>query len=98
VIYHRDYQRGFERLLETLFARLPADSLHSVSLGNFRLPKQNFKIMHDLYPHEKIFNQAFALDNGMVSYPAELEAEMMEFCESALLQYIPRSAYFPCRW
>ena len=54
--------------------------------------------MHDLYPEEKIFNQAFALDNGMVSYPAELEAEMMQFCESALLQYIPRSTYFPCRW
>jgi spore photoproduct lyase len=98
VIYHRDYQAGFTALLKTLFEQLPLDQLHSVSLGSFRLPKQNFKIMHDLYPQEKIFNQAFELNKGMYSYPAEIESSMMAFCESALLQYIPQSIYFPCRW
>lgn len=98
VIYHRDYQAGFTALLKTLFEQLPLDQLHSVSLGSFRLPRQNFKIMHELYPQEKILNQAFELSNGMYSYPAAIESSMMAFCESALLQYIPQSIYFPCRW
>ena len=98
VIYHRDYQQGFEALLSTLFRQLPAEQMHSVSLGSFRMPKQNFKIIHDLYPEEKILNQAFELQGNMLSYPQQREQDMMAFCESALLQYIPRSAYFPCRW
>ncbi len=98
VIYHEHYQTAFEKMLGTLFEHISPSHLHSVSLGNFRLPKQNFNIMRGLYPEEKIFNQAFSLDQGMVSYPADIEAEMMSFCESALLQYIPDSIYFPCRW
>jgi spore photoproduct lyase len=98
VIYHRDYKNAFEELLKTLFKQLPADQMHSVSLGSFRMPKQNFKIIHDLYPEEKILNQEFELINGMHSYPQHREQELMAFCEAALLQYIPQSAYFPCRW
>jgi spore photoproduct lyase len=98
VIYHRHYQQGFEALLKTLFDQLPAEQIHSVSLGSFRMPKQNFKIIHDLYPQEKILNQTFEIQQGMLSYPQQREHEMMAFCESALLQYIPQSAYFPCRW
>jgi hypothetical protein len=38
------------------------------------------------------------LDNGIVSYPPEREREMIDFCESAVLQHIPREAYHPCDW
>jgi spore photoproduct lyase len=98
IIYHRDYQPAFRALLQKLFAVLPVASLHSVSLGNFRLPKQNFNIMRGLYPEEKIFNQPFTHENGMVTYGPELEQEMMSFCENELLGYIPDSIYFPCSW
>ena len=98
VVYHQDYQQGFAQLLQRIFDRINPDMLHSVSLGSFRLPKQNFKTMHELYPQEKIFNQAFELNQGMLSYAAEREREMMTFCENRLLQYIPSSIYFPCHW
>jgi spore photoproduct lyase len=98
VVYHATYQDEFLLLLETIFDQITVDQLHSVSLGSFRLPKQNFKNIHDLYPQEKILNQNFEIQNGMVSYAPEREQEMMEFCEDALLQYIPQSIYFPCRW
>lgn len=98
LVYHRDYQQAFTQLLQTIFTQIDIKTLHSVSLGSFRLPKQNFKTIHELYPQEKILNQPFELQHGMVSYPQEREQEMMAFCEQALLGYIPDSIYFPCRW
>ena len=98
VVYHRDYQSSFNDLLQTIFSQIKVSDLHSVSLGSFRLPKQNFKTIHELYPQEKILNQPFELQHGMVSYPHDREQAMMAFCEQALLQYIPDSIYFPCRW
>ncbi len=98
VVYHQHYQQEFAELLERIFQRISAESLHSVSLGSFRLPKQNFKTMHELYPEEKIFNQAFSHHQGMIGYPEEREQEMMAFCEQTLLQYIPGSVFYPCHW
>jgi hypothetical protein len=50
--------------------------------------------MRKLYPEEKIFNQPFSLNRGIVRYTAKLEQEMMMFCESELLGYIPEALYF----
>lgn len=98
IVYHHDYRQEFPQLLQRIFECISVDQLHSVSLGVFRLPKQNFKTIHELYPQEKILNQRFEVRHGMVSYDVRRETEMMEFCESALLQYIPDSIYFPCQW
>lgn len=96
IVYHADYQREFSELLKSIFGRIPVESLHSVSLGIFRLPKQNFKTIHELYPEEKILNQSLELKDGMISYSPDREQAMLSYCENALLAYIPRSVYFPC--
>ena len=96
VVYHTDYQDQFRALLASIFERIPVDALHSVSLGVFRLPKGNFKTIHDLYPEEKMLNQPLELRDGIVSYPAQREREVLEFCETLLLERVPRSIYFPC--
>lgn len=96
IVYHAQYQQAFDDLLQKIFRRITPETLHSVSLGVFRMPKQNFKIIHDLYPGEKLFNQPFEMHQGLVSYPSDREQEMLSFCESALLKYIPDSIYYPC--
>jgi spore photoproduct lyase len=98
IIYHDNYQQGFTSLLDEIFAAINPASLHSVSLGAFRLPKNNFKQVSRLYPDEPLFAQKLALNNDIVSYPLEQEGEMMAFCESRLMQMIPPEIYFPCNW
>jgi spore photoproduct lyase len=98
VIYHPDYQAAFPALLEQIFGVIDAQALHSVSLGSFRLTRDHFRSASRLYPEEPLFAQPMALDQGIVSYPREREREMIEFCETALLQHIPSQSYHPCAW
>ncbi len=98
VIYHADYRAAFRRLLERIFAGIDAEKLHSVSLGSFRLTRDHFRRVAKLYPEEPLFAQNLLLDNGIISYPADREREMIDYCETELLRYIPRHRYHPCEW
>lgn len=98
IVYHSNYQAEFTALLEQIFAQLDASAMHSVSLGSFRLTRDHFRSVSRLYPDEPLFAQAMELDNGIVSYPAEREREMIDFCEAAVLQHIPKQSYHPCDW
>ena len=98
IVYHDNYQASFSHLLETIFATIDANQLHSVSLGAFRLPKNNFRQINKLYPDEPLFAQNLALNDGIVGYPLTLENEMMRYCEQQLLQHIPAHCYHPCEW
>ncbi len=98
IIYHRNYQSEFVQLLQQIFSVIDAASLHSVSLGAFRLPKDNYKQVQRLFPDEPLFAQNLALGNDIISYPLTLEQEMISFCEQQLLRWIPPEIYFPCNW
>jgi|TARA_B110000967_G_C18846621_1_gene542316 spore photoproduct lyase len=98
IVYHENYQASFSHLLETIFSIIDPNCLHSVSLGAFRLPKNNFRQVNKLYPDESLFHQNLVLDNGIVGYPLAQEEEMMRYCEQQLLQHIPTHCYQPCKW
>ena len=98
VVYHPNYRTEFTALLEQIFSVVDADAIHSASLGSFRLTRNHFRDAARLYPDEPLFAQRMTLENGIVSYPRELEREMIEFCEAQLLQHMPRHSYHPCAW
>jgi len=98
LIYHADYKLSFANLLKRIFEQVGPEMLHSVSLGSFRLPKNNFKRIANLYPDEALFSQQLDLNGGMIGYPRNLEHEMMAYCEQEILKYIPESIFFPCSW
>lgn len=98
VVYHDNYQASFSDMLDKIFTQIDADQLHSVSLGAFRLPKNNFRQVSKLYPDEPLFAQNLALNKGIVGYPLTQEQEMMAYCEQQLLQHIPLDCYHPCNW
>ncbi len=96
IIYEDTYQAHYQALFKTVFARVKLEALHSVSLGVFRLPDKYFKKVQKLYPEEKLFASPLVSQQGMMSYKAELEAEMMQFCTHELLTHIPEEKLFPC--
>lgn len=97
LIYQHGYLQQYRRLFEQVFAVLSPKSLHSVSLGVFRLPEQYFKKMHKLYPQDRLFASPLHTEGGMVSYKAELEQEMTRACGEMLRNYIPAEKFFPCQ-
>ncbi|MCK5478220.1 MAG: DNA photolyase, partial [Methylococcales bacterium] len=96
LIYQTGYQQQYKNLFEQVFSRIKLESLHSVSLGVFRLPEKYFKKIHKLYPEEKLFASPLETTQKMTSYKSELEQEMMQYCTDQLLAYIPKSKFFPC--
>ncbi|MBI4358802.1 MAG: DNA photolyase [Candidatus Omnitrophica bacterium] len=96
LIYHEDYKAQYERLFREIFLSLKVESLHSVSLGPFRLPKPWYENMYRLYPDEKLFAGPLGEHRGMISYPVEIEQEMLGFVRERLLDYTPQSLLYPC--
>jgi spore photoproduct lyase len=96
LIYHRNWRANYRELFAQTFARVSSAQLHSVSLGQFRLPTAMYKRMHHLYPEEKLFAWGLAEREGQVSYRSELAAEIHAFCTEELLQHIEQNIFFPC--
>lgn len=96
LIYVEDYQTQYRNMFEELFSRVNLDTLHSVSMGLFRMPDNFYKNAAALYPDEKLFAGPFTKQSGMISYREELEHSMTQYCEAEILQFIGKNRYFPC--
>lgn len=95
LIYVDDFKPMYEGLIEKVFSSIDADSVHSVSLGSFRMPKDYFKTIARLYPEEPLYAMPTELgEDRMVSYPTGMKTEMLEYVAALLLKWIPRSRFF----
>lgn len=95
-IYHENFLAHYKRLFETTFKRLPVSSIHSVSLGLFRLPKEMYERIYKLYPDERLFSGPLEEKKEMVSYLPEIEKKMSDGIIQLLSQYVPDDILFPC--
>lgn len=97
LIYTSEYQSQYRKLFIDTLARCNPDLLHSVSLGNFRLPKNFFKSLKKMYPDERLFASPLEEDKGIFSYKAQIQSDMLNFCREEILQHIPEDKFFPCQ-
>ncbi len=95
LIHHPGFEESYRELFEDVFTRLPPESIHSVSLGPFRLPKGFYDTLYRLYPEEKLLAGPLATRDGMVSYREDLEREMTELCVAELRRLVPPAKLFP---
>lgn len=95
IIATEDFETIYNAFFQNVFAKVDLQRVHSVTLGEFRLPQSFFKNMHALYPDEKLFNNDLTHTDDMVSYQPELSEEMRAFCQDRILQNIDASRYFP---
>lgn len=91
-----NFEALYSDLFEQVFNELNIAALHSVSLGPFRLPKPFFKKMIRLYPESKLLAADMNLRDNMLSYDANTESRLLNYCESQLQDYIKPDQYFPC--
>ena len=96
LVYQSDFRQLYSEFFDSVFGIIDQERLHSVSLGSFRLPKQFFSRLSRMYPEERLFASPLEEKNGMISYRAELEKEMTDYCMEQVLGYTPASKLFPC--
>ncbi|MFO1350503.1 MAG: DNA photolyase [Gammaproteobacteria bacterium] len=98
LIYCVDFRLQYRELFRAIFARVPAERIHSVTWGPFRLPKPFFQAVAKLYPDEPLFANQFAEHNGVLSYPPPWAQELREFCVTELARYVPAAKLFSCEF
>ncbi len=96
LIYCDDYSLQYQRLIDLLFSRVQADQVHSVSVGEFRLPRDFFRKMVRIYPREKLFAGPLEQVDGMVSYPESIEASLRQCVLTALREHVADERIFLC--
>lgn len=96
VIYHEGYRSTYSALFREVFQRLSLDSIHSISLGVFRMPKRLYQSVAREHPDSKLFSTKTVLEKGEISYSPELREEMLNFCLNELKKYAPDNKIHPC--
>ena len=96
LIHGKNWKMLYQDLLEAVLNSLPLNSIHSVSFGALRFPKNMFKSITKLYPEEKLFSGPLSNNDGIVSYDYEIEEEMTSFCKDITINYVEKSKIFKC--
>ena len=73
IIDCRDFENRYNSLIAEIFAEIPKDSIHSVSLGPFRLPFPFFKRMEKLYPQDPLFASNFEKEGDPLATTVKLK-------------------------
>lgn len=95
LIYIDDYKPQYEELVERIYSSLDLNRVHSISLGSFRVPKNFFKIIVDLYPESPLYAGPINLGaDGLMAYPNHIKTEMLQYMSALLLERIPPSKLF----
>ncbi len=98
LIYDPDYQRCYRELFERIAVELGGAIVHSVSLGPFRLPRSFFRTMERRYPDAPLLAGNFVERGKNVSYPTEIENEMVDFCTRELSRLVSGDRLYRCEF
>ena len=96
LIHGKNWKKLYKELLDKIYNTIPLHSIHSVSFGPLRFPKEMFKNVFKLYPDTPLFSGPLSQHNGVVSYDLGIEEEMTTFCSDFTKKYIDGSQIFKC--
>ncbi|MDF1859991.1 MAG: hypothetical protein P1U87_07230 [Verrucomicrobiales bacterium] len=85
----------YPQMVEEIFDAIDADQVHSVTLGPMRFPKAMYEKIMKLYPYDPLFALGEAeLREGQMTYPAQVEENLVGLVTEALQKYLPDSRIF----
>jgi spore photoproduct lyase len=96
LIHCQDFELRYNKLFEEIFEVVPEESIHSVSLGAFRMPSGFFKKIEKLYPEERLLAGNWEKKDGMIAYQQEIASELKSTAQKLILNYLPESKLFTC--
>ncbi|MFK7862820.1 MAG: radical SAM protein [Pseudohongiellaceae bacterium] len=100
IVFSETVIEEYVALFEKVFSMLDAQQIHSVSLGEFRMPTEFHKTITKLYPDEALYAQPIKVRDGMVSLRDKGKDEdcksTIERLENLVHQYISPEQYYRC--
>lgn len=93
LLYDPTFFSLYEEFFQEVFKKISTSSIHSATLGTFRLPKPFYDTMRIKEMEPKLL-APLGEKEGKASYPKELEEKMVSFCKENLLKYLPEEKIF----
>jgi spore photoproduct lyase len=89
-----DHSAVYEQFFDQVFSQLSADSVHSVTVGELRLPRQFAKRMFRLYPDEPLFAAKYNDIDGTFVFSGENNSGLLDSTLNLLQRYIAQEKIF----
>ena len=96
IIFTDTVLEEYESLFKWVFSSLNVEKIHSVSLGEFRMPTEFYKNISKLYPDEALYAQAINVQDGEVSLKDNSGGATLEKLETMLSDFISPAQYYRC--
>lgn len=94
VLYTKDWEDNYRKLIEQTFARVDASKVRDVSIGSFRISTEYLKKMREAEPEEPLVQYPFENVDGVYQYPEEIRLRMEEFLCDEVSKYVSREKLF----
>ena len=94
VIYEPGFEKHYDELFAGIFSRVDSGSIHSATLGAFRMPREFHRRIATIYPDEPLYAMPLAGHDGLLGYPAHIESRMLDYCRARLNDYLPAEKLF----
>jgi len=96
LIYHPDFKKVYQHLIDDIFSAISSSSLHSISMGPLRFPEKMYQKIVNLYPEDPLLSQPLYKQGNMISYREETEQAMKNWIHHLLNQYVDKTLLFEC--
>lgn len=97
LIYATNFKQLYFELIDAIFHQVPADAIHSVSVGSLRFPTKMYQKIVKLYPDEKLLAHSFERRGQQITYSQEREESMKNFVLTHLKRYLSETLIFECQ-
>ena len=94
LILLEDFERIYGEFIDTVFSRLDGSTIHSATVGTFRMPSTFAKAITRLYPEEPLYAGRFVERNGSLGYTEDTVGDMVKWTLERLGQYLPPERIF----
>lgn len=84
----------YEQFFNRVFAELDGNLVHSVTVGEFRLPRQFAKRMFRLYPEESLFAAPYHDVDGTYVFTNTQQPTLLEFVLNSLHDHVAQEKVF----
>lgn len=97
LIFHPNFVELYRQLLFDIFAKIPTQSIHSVSVGQLRFPLKMYQTLVKLYPEDPLLTQPLYRFDQQVSYKKMVEKSMKKMIYNLLSDYVDQALLFECQ-
>ena len=94
IIYCENFKRIYKNFFELIFNLIDKNQVHSITIGSFRMPKNFYTKISNLYPDKVDFFMHLKEDEQKVFYKKEVEDEILLFCRNSIEKHVDSSRLF----